>query len=915
MELGVRVVRGPDWQWGNQDGGEGFVGTVVKIGKPGSAVSPEKTVVVIWDTGGETNYRVGYDGAYDLRLLDNAPAGVKHQNIICDGCHKKGISGLRFKCTRCFDFDLCLLCYMSDKHDLSHVFQRFDTHNSVGVELPPRQGSTKILLRGIFVGAKVQRGANWEWGDQDGGPGKSGRVIDIRGWDNESWRSVANVVWSTGFTNIYSIGHKGRVDLCCVEPAVGGHYYRAHLPLLGEKIEVVDNVQRTAPLTFLIGERVRVTVDSEVLKKLQEGHGGWNPRMTQIIGESGVVHRFTEKGDIRVYYPGLECRWTLNPCALTKERRPLSVGDRVLISSDRRRVELAQVGHGEWIADMTGILGKIGKVVKIYKDGDLRVTVEGQVWTLNPIVVEPAPECLNTNTPSPRHHGDTVSSLLSSLMENKLEIESGPTIEKIVREAAKGNTQVVLEFMKAHPHLVNGKLNNKTCLQVASHQGHVVLVTALLNLGADYNLPDDEGDTALHYAAFGNQAGVISVLLSSGANPNTVNNSRCSPLHVAVSKQHLSCVKALLKASPNVNLQDSYGDTVLHDAIGNEANEAVELLCATPAVDLTLRNKRGFNPLHHAALKGNIFATDKLISRARQMVDVKKEDGFAALHLASLNGHRAVVESLLTDGRATIDLANNRKQTPLMLAVSQGHSAVVELLVSSGANLALTDEDGDTCLHMALLKKSTITAQIPEAEAPTIYGIWEEIKDAEGLEETVAVAIACYLVQEGCPMTKNNKEKTPKDLVEGTVIGSILDQYAKSGSKEIKKERRPVECGLCAEFGEGNTLLEPCGHRVACEDCSARLKKCFKCSTFITRRVAHDGRVVPYRPRHSSPECIRYLETKIAEIEETHSCSICMERRRNVAFLCGHGACDKCAAPLRSCHMCRKTITKKINLY
>lgn len=64
-------------------------------------------------------------------------------------------------------------------------------------------------------------------------------------------------------------------------------------------------------------------------------------------------------------------------------------------------------------------------------------------------------------------------------------------------------------------------------------------------------------------------------------------------------------------------------------------------------------------------------ATAKLISRARQMVDVKKEDGFAALHLASLNGHRLVVESLLTDGKATIDLVNNRKQTSLMLAVSQ----------------------------------------------------------------------------------------------------------------------------------------------------------------------------------------------------------------------------------------------------
>ena len=64
-----------------------------------------------------------------------------------------------------------------------------------------------------------------------------------------------------------------------------------------------------------------------------------------------------------------------------------------------------------------------------------------------------------------------------------------------------------------------------------------------------------------------------------------------------------------------------------------------------------------------------------------------------------------------------------------------------------------------------------------------------------------------------------------------------------------------------------------------------------------------------------STERLRYLETKIAEIEEVHGCSICMERRRNVVFLCGHGACAVCAHALQNCHMCRKPITQKINIY
>ena len=53
----------------------GHVGTVIEIGRPGSKTSPDKTVVVQWDSGNKTNYRVGYQGAYDLRIYDNAPAG------------------------------------------------------------------------------------------------------------------------------------------------------------------------------------------------------------------------------------------------------------------------------------------------------------------------------------------------------------------------------------------------------------------------------------------------------------------------------------------------------------------------------------------------------------------------------------------------------------------------------------------------------------------------------------------------------------------------------------------------------------------------------------------------------------------------------------------------------------------------
>lgn len=58
--------------------------------------------------------------------------GVKHAKIICDGCKAQGIAGARFKCTRCYDYDLCGPCYFNDTHDVNHVFQRFETANAIG---------------------------------------------------------------------------------------------------------------------------------------------------------------------------------------------------------------------------------------------------------------------------------------------------------------------------------------------------------------------------------------------------------------------------------------------------------------------------------------------------------------------------------------------------------------------------------------------------------------------------------------------------------------------------------------------------------------------------------------------------------------------------------------------------------------
>lgn len=112
--------------------------------------------------------------------------------------------------------------------------------------------------------------------------------MDIRGWDNESGRSVANVAWTSGSTNVYRLGHKGKVDLKLVQAAEGGFYYREALAVLGissdftGKIHHGPNSPRSV-VAFSVGDKVKVSVDAERLREMQEGHGGWNPRMAEVF--------------------------------------------------------------------------------------------------------------------------------------------------------------------------------------------------------------------------------------------------------------------------------------------------------------------------------------------------------------------------------------------------------------------------------------------------------------------------------------------------------------------------------------------------------------------------------------------------------------------------------------------------------
>uniref|UniRef100_A0A8C9B473 RING-type E3 ubiquitin transferase n=1 Tax=Phocoena sinus TaxID=42100 RepID=A0A8C9B473_PHOSS len=713
VQVGMRVVRGVDWKWGQQDGGEGGVGTVVELGRHGSPSTPDRTVVVQWDHGTRTNYRAGYQGAHDLLLYDNAQIGVRHPNIICDCCKKHGLRGMRWKCRVCFDYDLCTQCYMHNRHDVAHAFERYETAHSRPVTLSPRQGLPRIPLRGIFQGAKVVRGPDWEWGSQDGKPAELRRRVSA---DSQP---------------------------------------------------------------FQHGDKVKCLLDADILRDMQEGHGGWNPRMAKCIGQMGTVHRITDRGDVRVQF-NHKTRWTFHPGALSKHNS-CSVGEVVRVIDDLDMVKRLQAGHGEWTDDMAPALGHVGRVLKVFGDGNLGVLVNGKLWTFSPsclVAYRPEEDANLDVAERARENKSSLSVVLDKLRAQKSDLEHPG---RLVVEVALGNVARALDLLRRHPEQVDTKNHGRTALQVAAYLGQVELVRLLLQARAGVDLPDDEGSTALHYAALGNQPEAARVLLSWGCGANTLNGTQSSALHVAVQRGFLEVVRVLCECGCDVNLPDAHADTPLHCAIsaGTGASGIVEVLTEVPGIDVTATNSQGFTLLHHASLKGHTLAVRRILARARQLVDAKKEDGFTALHLAALNDHREVAQVLIREGHCDVNVRNRKLQSPLHLAVQQAHVGLVPLLVDAGCSANAEDEEGDTALHVALQRHQLLPLATDGAGGdPGALQLLSRLQ-ASGLpgsmELTVGAAVACFLALEGADLSyANHRGRSPLDLAaEGRLLKAL----------------------------------------------------------------------------------------------------------------------------------------------
>jgi ankyrin repeat protein len=254
-------------------------------------------------------------------------------------------------------------------------------------------------------------------------------------------------------------------------------------------------------------------------------------------------------------------------------------------------------------------------------------------------------------------------------------------------------------------------------------------VRRLLETGADVNAAQVDGTTALHWAAYHDDAETVALLVRAGANVNAVNRYGVPALTQASTNGNAAIVKLLLEAGAEANATLKGGESVLMLAARSGGVEAVKALLAGGA-RLESRERRGQTALMWAAAEGHTAVVRALIDAGADL-KATLDSGFQAFHFAVRGGHLDTVRAFLAagadvnavmqrparPGRGGPGGARGPGTSPLMLAVQNGHFELAIALVDAGAD-PNDVRTGFTPLHMIAMVRRPDSSDSSDPAAP-----------------------------------------------------------------------------------------------------------------------------------------------------------------------------------------------------
>ncbi|KAK5100717.1 hypothetical protein LTR70_001382 [Exophiala xenobiotica] len=303
---------------------------------------------------------------------------------------------------------------------------------------------------------------------------------------------------------------------------------------------------------------------------------------------------------------------------------------------------------------------------------------------------------------SSRGHLTTVLKLLElgvfpprpDLHDNPFNESSASNASPVFAAATSGHADVLYVFIHLCHFPVDARFpscNNMTVLMACiAHSSWIEtdeypfkrakrVVEILVSLGADLNLQDDDGNTALAHAFGKNHVSigheVAEVLLENGANPNIADKKGRTPLHLVSWFDTDTCL--LISHGADVLSQDLEGNTALH--------------CISRTYNVS-------------GLRAILASLD---SAEDPRLDVMNNKGETALQILAESAYADALQIFVDYAKARnclldINAHHNNTATPLERACERGAGTldVVKVLLQCGADPNLsTHAEGKTPLH------------------------------------------------------------------------------------------------------------------------------------------------------------------------------------------------------------------------
>ncbi|KAK2168006.1 hypothetical protein LSH36_21g01016 [Paralvinella palmiformis] len=229
--------------------------------------------------------------------------------------------------------------------------------------------------------------------------------------------------------------------------------------------------------------------------------------------------------------------------------------------------------------------------------------------------------------------------------------------------------------------------------------------------GADVDVADDVGYTALHVASkHGHHASLVALLdrgacvdfdgPAGSAASRALSELTINPLSLAIENNQVNCQVALLKRGANPNRKYFLGHEI--NMVPIEYVQCLDALLEYGA-DPDVFSRGGLTPLMRACKCKNMAAVRVLLSHGAS-VNIQcppRFDQKTALHFAASAGDPDIVNAIMDAGAATCR-PPDFDHSPLELALVGDKVEVVRVLLDRGADANETNDDRCSALQVAV---------------------------------------------------------------------------------------------------------------------------------------------------------------------------------------------------------------------